>query len=119
MNGSKVPIGVNQVETKMRVAFKMKLKPGMVEEYRRRHQLIWPGLAALLKEQGISEYSIFVDEETETLFAVQKITGTKSSQALSKEKLVREWWDFMSDIMVVNEDNSPVSKDLLEVFYLD
>ena len=104
---------------KQRLAFKMKLKEGKKEEYHKRHNSIWPELKQLLKQAGISEYSIFLDEETSTLFAFQKVEWGASSQDLKENIIVKKWWDFMADIMEVNTDNSPVSKPLKEVFYLD
>ncbi len=101
-----------------RYAFKMKLKPGFVDEYRRRHDAIWPELAAFLKKSGIADYSIFFDEETNILFAVQKQTGT-SSQDMGANKIVQKWWDYMADIMDTNPDKSPVSIPLVEVFHLE
>ena len=65
------------------------------------------------------EYSIYLDEETNILFAFQKVTGDGSSQDLGQTEIVKKWWKFMSDIMEVNEDNSPVTVALEEVFYLD
>ena len=50
----------------------MKLKPGCEVEYEKRHRAIWPELVKLLKETGVSEYSIFWDKETNLLFAVQE-----------------------------------------------
>lgn len=102
-----------------RVAFKMFLNPGQKAEYIKRHQEIWPELKKLLKESGISEYSIFLDEETSTLFAFQKIAGAGGSQNLGQNEIVKKWWEYMADIMKTNSDNSPVSKLLDEVFYLD
>ncbi|HET6450879.1 MAG TPA: L-rhamnose mutarotase [Spirochaetia bacterium] len=102
-----------------RFAFKMKLKPGFVEEYKRRHDAIWPELSALLKSTGVADYSIFFDEATETLFAVQKQTGASSSQDLGTNPIVRRWWDYMSDIMETNPDKSPVSIPLREVFWME
>jgi L-rhamnose mutarotase len=102
-----------------RYAFKMKLKPGFVDEYKKRHDEIWPELAALLRTSGVSDYSIFLDEETNTLFAVQKQSGSSSSQDLGKEAIVRRWWEYMADIMETNPDSSPVSIPLREVFHLD
>jgi len=102
-----------------RVAFKMKLKPGKKEEYRLRHDNIWPELKLLLKEAGISEYSIFLDEETNTLFAFQKVDGGGSSQNLGENPIVQKWWAYMADIMETNPDQSPVSIPLGEVFYLE
>ena len=102
-----------------RAAFKMKVKSGCEAEYQKRHDEIWPELATLLKEEGISDYSIFLDEETGTLFAVQKVDGDQGSQDLAKKPIVRKWWSYMADIMDVNEDKSPVAIPLREVFYLE
>lgn len=101
-----------------RLAFKMKLNSGQKEAYINRHNHLWAELKQLLKDNGVSEYSIFFDEETNTLFAFQKVSGNQSSQDLASNDIVKKWWDFMADIMEVNPDNSPVSIPLEEVFYL-
>ena len=101
------------------VSFKMKLKPGFKEEYKRRHDQIWPELSSLLIEAGVSNYSIFLDEETEILFAVQTLSGNNSSQDLSKNEIVKKWWAYMADIMDTNADNSPITKPLEMMFHLD
>ena len=101
-----------------RLAFKMRLNEGQKEAYIDRHDKIWPELKALLKESGVSEYSIFLDEETNTLFAFQKVSGDGGSQDLGKTEIVKKWWKYMADIMEVNPDNSPISIELKEVFYL-
>jgi len=102
-----------------RVAFKMILNEGQKAEYIKRHDEIWPELKTLLKEAEISEYSIFLDEETNTLFAFQKVSGDGGSQDLGKTEIVKRWWAFMADIMKSNPDNSPVTKELVEVFYME
>lgn len=101
------------------MAFKMKLNPGMLEEYKKRHDDLWPELHSLLKDNGLSEYSIFFDEETNILFAFQKQAGDQGSQDLGQTEIVQKWWKYMADIMETNPDNSPVSKELVEVFYMD
>ena len=102
-----------------RRAFKMKLKPGMAAEYKKRHDEIWPALAAELKAAGISDYSIFLDEETLTLFATQKLTDANTAENLPQSAVVRKWWKFMSPLMETNPDGSPVAQPLREVFHLD
>lgn len=102
-----------------RLAFKMYLNEGQKEEYKKRHNELWPELEKMLKESGVSDYSIFFDEETSTLFAVQKVSGGSGSQDLGKTEIVQKWWKFMSDIMKTNPDNSPVTVPLEEVFYLE
>jgi L-rhamnose mutarotase len=100
-------------------AFKMKLKPGFKDEYKKRHNEIWPEVKALLKDAGIHDYSIFLDEETNTLFAVQQQQGDKSSQDLGSKLVIQKWWKHMADIMETNDDFSPVSIPLVEVFHLE
>lgn len=102
----------------MKLAFKMKLKQGFKDEYKKRHDELWPELKALLKKNGISDYSIFFDEDTNILFAVQHQNG-QSSQDLSFEPIVQKWWAYMSDIMEANLDNSPKSTELQLVFHMD
>jgi L-rhamnose mutarotase len=104
---------------KKRFGFKMMLNPGMKEEYRRRHDEIWPELAKLLRDNGICNYSIFLDEDTNTLFAYQEQSGESSSQDLGSTEIVQKWWKYMADLMVTNPDNSPVSIPLEQVFYLE
>ena len=102
-----------------RLAFKMVLNKGQKEEYKKRHDEIWPELKQLLKDAGVSEYSIFLDEETNSLFAFQKVSGEGSSQDLGQTAIVQKWWAYMKDIMKSNPDNSPVSVPLEEVFYME
>lgn len=97
----------------------MKLLPGFREEYRKRHSEIWPGLVALLKNEGIGNYSIFLDEETNTLFAYQEQSGESSSQDLGTTEIVQKWWKYMADIMETNPDNSPVTIPLEQLFYME
>lgn len=103
----------------MKIAFKMRLKPGCKEEYRKRHDEIWPELKQLLKDNGVSDYTIFLDEETNILFGVQQQAGEQSSQDLGTLPIVHRWWAYMADIMDTNEDNSPVTTPLVKVFHMD
>jgi L-rhamnose mutarotase len=102
-----------------RFGFKMKLFPGFREEYIKRHSQIWPELVTLLKNEGIGNYSIFYDEETNYLFAYQEQSGLASSQDLGTTEIVKKWWKYMADIMETNPDNSPVSVPLEQVFFME
>ena len=101
-----------------RLAFKMKLYPGYEAEYKKRHDELWPDLEALLKETGISEYAIFLDEETNYLFGVLKAEDPARMDSLPEHPVMRKWWAYMADIMESNADNSPVRIPLKEVFFL-
>lgn len=100
------------------IAFTMKLKPGCVAEYARRHEEIWPELSQVIREAGISDYSIFLDEESLTLFAVQKRATGNRAEELPGHPVVKKWWDYMAPLMETNPDNSPVCGSLKRVFHL-
>lgn len=100
-------------------AFRMQLKPGMVEEYRRRHDAIWPELAELLRVSGIHDYSIFLDEETLALFAVLKLRDDNSRDTLPSHPIMRRWWDHMAPLMDVEPGNRPREWPLVPLFHLD
>ena len=102
-----------------RIALKMKLLKGHEAEYKRRHDEIWDELKVLLKQSGIAGYSIFLDEKTNDLFAYFNIEDEAKLNNLPQQEIMKRWWDYMKDIMETNEDNSPVSLPLKEVFYLE
>ena len=99
-------------------AFKMRLNPGMRDEYQKRHDEIWPELVALLREAGVSDYSIHLDAETDTLFGVLWRTDDHGMDDLPSHPVMRAWWAHMADIMETNADNEPVSIPLETVFHM-
>jgi L-rhamnose mutarotase len=103
----------------IRNAFTMQLKPGVEEEYKRRHDEIWPELSRELSAAGISDYSIYLDEASGRLFAFQKLSDDNRADALPETEVVKKWWAYMADLMDTHPDNSPVSLPLREVFHLD
>ena len=100
------------------VAFKMQLHSGQAEEYKRRHDALWPELKKLLAETGVADYSIFLDEETNILFGVLKIEDPVQLDRLPEHPVMQRWWAYMKDIMDSHPDNSPITIPLKEVFYL-
>ena len=102
----------------IKLASKMKLNPGQANEYKKRHNPIWPELSQLLKGYGISDYSIFLDHETNILFAVLSVVVPERLEDLKSEEIMKKWWTYMMDIMETNDDHSPVSIPLEEVFYM-
>lgn len=101
-----------------RIAFKMKMFSGMTAEYKKRHDEIAPELVSLLKDSGISDYYIFLDEETNILFGTMNIKDQLLLENLPNQPIMKKWWHHMKDIMETNFDESPVSIPLKEVFYL-
>lgn len=99
-------------------AFTMQLNPGMEDEYRKRHDEIWPELADLLHEAGVSDYSIHLDSKSGILFGVLTRRKDHTMAALPDHPVMKRWWAHMADIMATNPDNSPVAQDLVTVFHL-
>ena len=100
------------------LAFEMKLMKGYEVEYQRRHSAIWPELVELLKVNGISEYHIYLNEQSLSLFGVLKIHDPIKLEELPHHPVMKKWWAYMKDIMETNPDNSPVSIPLINVFHL-
>jgi L-rhamnose mutarotase len=99
-------------------AFTMALHPGMEAEYRKRHDEIWPELAALLHEAGVSDYSIHLDRQTNTLFGVLTRPAGHTMDSLPDHPVMKRWWAYMADIMATHPDNSPIQRELATVFHL-
>ncbi len=103
----------------IRKAFLMHVKPDRHAEYRRRHDPIWRDLHDTLKEHGVHNYSIFLDAASSSLFGYVEIEDEARWSAIAQTPVCRRWWAHMCDIMPSNPDNSPMSKDLAEVFHID
>jgi len=99
-------------------AFRMRLNPGCEEEYRKRHDAIWPELVALLKEAGVSDYSIHLDRETGLLFGVLWRIEDHGMDTLPEHPVMRKWWAHMADIMETHPYNEPVAVPLECVFHM-
>jgi L-rhamnose mutarotase len=102
-----------------RHAFKMFLNAGCEAEYKKRHDEIWPELVQLLRVAGISNYSIHLDEETNTLFGYLERTDEHTMADLPNNPVMKKWWAHMRDIMKYNNDGTPIAIAMSEVFYME
>jgi L-rhamnose mutarotase len=107
------------MNTMIRKAFIMTLKPGHQDEYKERHNPIWPELQDVLKRHGVHNYSIFLDRKSDRLFAYVEIESEQLWEEIAETESCRHWWFFMKDIMLTNTDDSPVAVTLDEVFHLE
>ena len=103
----------------IRKAFRMELHPGMAEEYKRRHEALWPEMRDMIHAYGGHNYSIFLDPATNVLYGYIELEDDARWAASERTDVCRKWWDYMAPLMAVNPDNSPVSHDLKPVFHLD
>lgn len=102
----------------IRKGFKMKLYSGKEEEYKRRHDELWPEMKKMINEYGGRNYSIFLDKETNILFGYIELENEELWNKTAETEICKKWWKYMADIMETNADNSPVTKELLNIFYL-
>jgi len=103
----------------IRKAFVMSVHAGCEAEYARRHQPIWEELAAVLREHGVHNYSIFLHPGTRQLFGYAEIEDEARWQAIGQTPICQKWWTYMGDLMPSNSDHSPVAAGLAEVFHID
>jgi L-rhamnose mutarotase len=103
----------------IRKAFVMSVNPGCEEEYEKRHNPVWPEMERMLREHGVSNYSIFLHNGTRQLFAYAEIESEQQWEAIAETPECRKWWARMKDVMPSNPDSSPVSEDLREVFHME
>jgi len=103
----------------IRKAFQMMLKPGCQDEYEKRHNPIWPELQDVLKKHGVHNYSIFLDRSSDRLFAYAEIESEQLWQQIAETEVCQRWWAYMKELMLTNDDNSPVAVSMDEVFHLD
>lgn len=99
-------------------AFKMKLLPAQKQEYKNRHDEIWPELSSLLNNVGITDYHIYLDDESDILFAFYKIDDDSKIKDLPKQDIMIKWWKYMADIMETMANNEPISRDLELMFHM-
>ena len=103
----------------IRKGFKMKLYENMTEEYKKRHDNLWPEMIKMIHEYGGKNYTIFLDEETNILFGYLEILDDDLWNKTAETEICKKWWEYMADIMETNPDNSPVAVSFKEVFHLD
>jgi len=103
----------------IRKAFLMAVNPDAHDEYERRHRPIWQELEDVLRSHGVHNYSIFLDSSTSQLFGYAEIESEERWAAIADTDECKRWWAFMKDVMPSNADNSPISRELKEVFHID
>ena len=105
----------------IRKAFLIQAKPGMTGEYQKRHNPIWPEMKDVLKKYGVSNYSIFLHEETDSLFGYLEIEDEDIFRRIGEEEVCRRWWKYMKEVLVSESDESHMAKEVIlkEVFHLD
>jgi len=105
----------------IRKAFLINAKPSMAREYQKRHNPIWPEMEDVLKKYGVSNYSIFLNEDTGALFGYLEIEDENIFRCIGDTEVCQRWWKYMKEVLVSESDEAPMAKEeiLKEVFHLD
>jgi L-rhamnose mutarotase len=81
-----------------RVGFVMRVLPGREEEYRRRHEAVWPELLADLRAAGVETYSIFLRDDE--LFAYLEVADFGVfTRAMGTSDANARWQAEMADLI--------------------
>lgn len=105
--------------SRTRLAFVLHLKPGVTGEYRRRHERIWPELAAAFEAQGVLHYSIHQDAASSVAFAYVEVEDAQRWAEVGRTEVGQRWRAYMSNVLVTHPDGSPLVTPLSEVFYFE
>lgn len=80
-----------------RVGFVLKVKAGMLDEYREHHRAVWPDMLEALRRTGWHNYSLFLSDDG-LLFGY--FEADKSFQAslsgMEREEVNARWQAFMA-----------------------
>jgi len=103
-----------------RYAWKARVLPGKLAEYRRRHDEIWPELVAVLKEAGVSNYTIWqVGDELFGYYECEK-GADYAARVQAESPVVDRWNEYMKDVMEMEMDPVTGAQPKMEqVFFLE
>ncbi len=100
------------------VAFQLKLRNGQSDEYKRRHDEIWPEMQALLREVGVVAYEIWWEPDSNRLFAWMRRRREHRFPEIRQNAVWKRWQSHMADILEQDSDGVPIRKDLEFMFRL-
>ncbi|SEG81947.1 L-rhamnose mutarotase [Actinacidiphila yanglinensis] len=90
-----------------------------LDEYRRRHDLLWPEIRAGITAQGGRNFSIFAAPELDRVITYVEVEDLGRWHAGAADEATRRWWRHMAEVMPTHPDHSPLAVPLPEVFHQD
>ena len=102
-----------------RVCFLLKVRPDRVEEYRRRHQAVWPEMRAALSDSGWRNYSLFLRDDVLLVGYLETDDFAAAQEAMARTDVNARWQAEMAAFFEgldgrPDEDMTP----LTEIFHL-
>ena len=103
-----------------RVAFRLRVKPERLAEYKQLHQEVWPELLDDMRSASIRNYSIFADGP-ELFGYLECDDWNAAAEALARSDANRRWQELMSDYLATPIDPKAATplRLLEEVFRMD
>mgnify|MGYP001474101645 CR=1 FL=1 len=103
----------------IRRSFRMTLKEGKIEEYKKKHDEVWPEITDALTNAGVTNYSIYYDEKDNTLIEYMELKDNNTFDNLEDLGILKKWNIYMKDLLVTKsqEEATPVVNELVEVFH--
>ena len=85
-------------------AWILEVRPGYEDEYKKRHEEIWPEMIDMLHASGVRNYSIFRNGLTLLgYFETENLNQTIA--AINASDVNRRWGEYMSPIMKIEVDS--------------
>ena len=103
----------------IRRSFRMTLKEGKLEEYKKAHDKVWPEITEALNNAGVTNYSIYYDKKDNALLEYMELKDKNTFDQLEELEILKKWNIFMQPLLVTKskENASPIISELTEVFH--
>jgi L-rhamnose mutarotase len=116
-----VPVlhGAPRRTTMERAFFTFEIRPGTEDEYKRRHDEIWPELVAVIKDAGVSNYSIFRRGTQVFLYLECEPDRETAFSKIGATEVNARWSEWFEDIIIDMTDENGELRWGEEVWHLD
>ena len=100
------------------------IRPEDIPEYKRLHADVWPAILERLSKSNITNYSIFLREPENLLFAYWEYLGDDfeaDDAAIAADPATKDWWKLCGPMQVPLETRNEGEwwVPMEEVFHLD
>lgn len=103
-----------------RVCFRLRVKPELLEEYRKRHAAVWPEMLREIQASGRRNYSLFLAADGELVGYFETDDVEAGNRYLAESEVAARWEADMSRFFVALDGRADqASEQLPEVFNLE
>jgi L-rhamnose mutarotase len=102
-----------------RTCFTFTIKPGTEDEYKRRHDEIWPEMVSALRESGISNYSLFRRGLEVIAYAECEPDAATAFAKMGATDVDRRWSEWFEEVLERRFGDDGEAMSVPEVWHLD